>query len=349
MNNNNLIVVDFDPRTTTRWNDLAKSLELYTGKKWEFYGKHMKNESFRSIWRYFHYFKISWELFLRRNSINNVLSIQQFYGLILAFYCNIFFVKKRQRIVVLSFIYRTKTGIKGIIYKNLINFIISSKYIDCLVVHSEYEVDYYSKIFKIDKKKFKFCLLGVTDDSVDYKIKQRDDLKDKFVLSAGNSNRDFEFLENSLKGMPYLVKLFSHELHNGIVENIIYSDSVPVPEYYKNLAECYCVVIALKDPNISSGQLVILQSYAFGKPVIITSTKGCKDYIRDDCAVIIKKNEKELKRAVEKLIENDEYYNKLSEQARKVFEEEFSLSAMGKRLASIFNEINSMGGVRNEN
>lgn len=349
MNNKNLIVVDFDPRTTTRWNDLAKSLEIHTGKSWNFYGKQMKNESFRSFRRYLHYFKISWELFVKRNNITNILAIQQFYGLILAFYCNIFFVKKKQRIVVLSFIFRAKEGIKGIIYKKFINFIISSKYIDCLVVHSEYEVDYYSKIFKIDKRKFEFCLLGVTDDSIDYEIKQRDDLKDKFVLSAGNSNRDFQFIENSLKGMPYSVKLFSHELHNRIIENIILSDSVPVPEYYKNLAECYCVVIALKDPNISSGQLVILQSYAFGKPLIITSTRGCKDYIKDDCAVIIKKNEKELKRAVEELIENDEYYNKLSKQARKIFEEEFSLSAMGKRLASVFNQMDFMGGEGNEN
>ena len=54
-------------------------------------------------------------------------------------------------------------------------------------------------------------------------------------------------------------------------------------EYFKMLANCYCVVIPLKDKKISSGQLVLLQAMQFKKPIIITDTVTVKTYVKNLC------------------------------------------------------------------
>ena len=49
----------------------------------------------------------------------------------------------------------------------------------------------------------------------------------------------------------------------------------------KIMARSHCVVIPLKDTGISSGQRVILQAMALGKPIICTDADGIRDYVRD--------------------------------------------------------------------
>ena len=329
----NYVVFDLDERSKDTWEELIGGLSRKTQSEWEFYGRNIGLVKFHSFKRYLSYFTTSWRLFKKRSQIRNILSIQQFYGLIFAFYCRLFKVKKNTKLVVLSFIYKEKPGILGLVYRNFIRYIITSEYIDKLIVHSASEPEYYSKLLDIEKDAFKYIPLGVTNDSDKY---EHVDESEFYVLSVGNSNRDFAFVESSLEGQSYKVKIFSDEYPSHINGNIHVCSGVSADEYYKELAGCFCVVIILKDPFISSGQLVLLQSYAFGKPVIINRTNGIEDYLDDDCSIIIDKDEEELRTAIRGLINNKAKRKMISTNARETFNKKYSLRVMGERIGDVF-------------
>ena len=72
----------------------------------------------------------------------------------------------------------------------------------------------------------------------------------------------------------------------------------------------------------------------FKKPVIITET--VKNYITDSYnGILIKNIGSNLIEALEKLYNNEELYNKLSENAYKEFEEKYSLYVLGKNIGYI--------------
>lgn len=333
----NFIIIDFAIDENSRWEQLREALQDGTKMKWEFYGNVMKNQSFRSISRYLNYIKVGFLLYFKRGKIENIISIQQFYGILFAFFSRLFHSKKTCTVVVMSFIYRQRKGIFGSLYHKFIQYCVQSKFIDTLIVHSEGEVSFYTDLLMIPSGKVKFCRLGVTNDSTDFEIKKDfSDNDEKDFLSVGNSNRDFQFLIDSLENTGVPVKMISYELPNTSRGNIQTFNAVSSSEYYKYLAESFAVIIALKDENMSSGQLVILQSYAFGKPVIITKTNGCKEYVHDECTLTIKKNKDDLLRAIDKLIKNKELYLTMSENCSSVFEHNYSLKSLGYRLSAYF-------------
>lgn len=335
----NFIVIDFAVDNNSRWQDLRKTLQDGTKMEWEFYGSAMKNQSFRSVSRYLNYFKVGLTLFAKRKQIDNILSIQQFYGIFLAFFLRLFNSKTNCKILILSFIYRQRGGILGIIYHRFIQYCVQSRYIDALIVHSEGEVELYKKQLMIPDGRVKFCKLGVTDDTKDYEIKKEFSNNDeKYFLSVGNSNRDFQFLIDCLENTDISVKMISYELPNAVRNKIQTYSAVSADEYYKYLAKSYATIISLKDEDMSSGQLVILQSYAFGKPVIITKTNGCKEYLHDECSITIKKNKEDLLDAVQKLLNDKILYSNMSKQCSNIFKKNYTLEAMGYRLSSIIND-----------
>ena len=205
-----------------------------------------------------------------------------------------------------------------------------------MCVHSLAEIDYYEKCLNIDRKKLEFVKLGIADDSIDYKIEKPKFNEEVFLLSVGNSNRDFKFIEESLKGQRYNVKLFSGMLSPHTNQNIVCSGGISVSEYYEQLSKCFCVILALKNPDISSGQLVLLQSYSFGKPVIITRTNSCKEYISDSCTFTIEKDKEELIEAINSLLNDEKKYNELSLNAKNVYKKEFTIEAMAKGVSIFF-------------
>ena len=68
------------------------------------------------IKRYLVYFYVPFKVFLHRKDYNMIIGWQQFYALILAFYCRFFNVKKDFFIYVINFTYKDKKGILGKIY-----------------------------------------------------------------------------------------------------------------------------------------------------------------------------------------------------------------------------------------
>lgn len=308
----NLILVDFGPEQKYQFD---KHLEKYTGIKSEtkckqsnqFHGGAVQN-----LLRFVCYFvyPLIWSFSYRK--YNQIIGWQQFYGINYAFWLRVFHRKGRKNVNVMTFIYKPKGGFAGKIYDKYMRYAVTSKYINKLIVFSSKEVELYSNYFGISKDRICYIPLGNDFNSV----VANNDVADKYIFGTGRSNRDWDFVINSLNDTEYKVQIACDGLNKVSSDNVTILDNCFFEETDKRMAEAYCVVVPLKDINVSSGQLVILQAMCYGKPVIATRCGGSCDYIEDGkTGILINNNQEELLAALEKLYSDKEFYKNISDNA----------------------------------
>lgn len=285
------------------------------------------------------YFLFPLQVFLRRSRYDCIVANQQFYGLLLAFYCRLFHVSKTFRLVIITFIYLPKQGLIGQIYGRFMRYITSSNYIDQYIVRSSRELETYATQLGIDRQKLKLVPLGLggnVDAADDPAMQSR-----RYVLSAGRSNRDYGFLVDALQGTTYNVDIICDTctltpktdnitIHRDIHETF--------PLWMRN---CYCVVIPLRDTQVSSGQLVLLQAMMEGKPVIVTDADAVRDYlIAGETAITIHNTREDLLNALDRLYTDHALYQRLSDNSRRIFAERYSadqaVAAIGRHIAELY-------------
>jgi len=327
----NIILIDFKKKE--KW-EFREELEKQTNIKWEeieAVSNKIRKNKFYNVIRYFKYFLFPLTVFFNRKKYSNIIAWQQFYGLLYAFYCRTFHVKKCNKLIIMTFIYKPKRGFIGKIYYKFMKYAVQSKYIDKIICFSKKECEEYAEIFNLEKEKFQFCTLGIEKIKVN-----KEKGKEKIIMSAGRSNRDYNFLYNALKDKNYKLNIVSDECKLENYKNIVVHNNIAGQKFFEMLNSSYIVIVPLMQENISSGQLVILQSMQLGKPVICTNSNAITDYIENGVTgLIIKKDEESLLKAIEELYNNNELYEKISANEKKIFEEKFSIRALGKQIAKM--------------
>lgn len=327
----NVILVDFD--TSGDW-DYRRAIEEVTHEKWQIekcVTNKMHGSKLKILKRYFMYFCYGFHIFIKRNEYDSILSWQQFYGLIIAFFCRLFHVKKYPDIYIMTFIFKPK---KSGLYNRFMSYIATSGYIKKLIVLSDSEIEYYSKLFKISPNLFHPTRIGVAD--IAGKIK-KDNNREKYYLSVGRSNRDYKFLRDAWKleyGKLIVINdSYAEEEKEGIecIKNC-YGN-----EYLSKLTNSYAQIIPLEDPNIASGSLSFLQAMMLSIPTIVTENKTVHDYIKDkDNGLIIEKRSEELSQAI-KYLDSEENFERIRTCARKTYEKYFSEYSLGIDIGKMLN------------
>lgn len=332
----NVILVDWIPKKD--WN-FKILISKYTNVEWEvvaYKANGAQNNFFKKLFNtYLKQLYFSFKIFIKRENYNTLIAWQQFFGLIFAFYCELFKVKKYPKLIIMTFIYKPKKGFIGKVYYKFMKQCLASKYIDKVICFSKIEVEYYSKLFDIEKSKFEFCLYGIEKEN-----DKNNESMQQYFLSAGRSNRDYEFLINSLHDSKYEIKIICDTLENKKIGNVEILNNVYGEKYLTYLKKCMAVVISLDDENISSGQLVFLKAMELGKPIVITRSNAIEGYILDNYnAFIINKNKNELLDTLELLTTNKSEYDRISENAKQYFEEYLTYDKFVKSIAEIFENL----------
>lgn len=332
----NIVLID---STQEEGKDFSQALQDITGLNWKVIdcrSNEGRTKKGANILRYYKYFLFPLKIFFRRKKIKNIIAWQQFYGLNFAFYCRLFRVKKISKVTIMTFIYKKKSGIIGQIYHKYINYIVTSGYIDLFTCTAAVERELYSKMFNIDIDKFAFVPWGGVinhsqEAQIDTSLAQQ-----QFLFSPGRSNRDWDFLINSLKGTRYNLKIACDELESKIVDNIEIYNDIHDDAMWKYMKNCFCILISIKDTSVSAGQTVLVQAMQFRKPMIITKSEGLtKDYIINGYnGLVIDKNKEDLLKAVEMLRSSPEFYKKITDNAYSNYLEKYSIYQLGKNVGN---------------
>ena len=306
-----------EQETVTSWDIIMCNTHRYQGSK------------FKVMLRYLKYFFFAFKMFTKRKKFDKVIAWQQFYGLLMAFYCRFFHVKKYPEIYIMTFIFKPK---KNKTYNKFIKYIVTSKYIKKLVVLSDSEKQYYSELFGISEDKFYCTRIGVPDVAETIKP---DAESEKYYLSVGRSNRDYKFLRDAWKPEYGKLVIICDSYKEAEKDGIECLRSCYGDDYLKMVANCYAEIIPLDDVNISSGSLSFLQAMMLSKPTIVTENVTVHDYIESGKnGIIIQKNANELDRAVSFLNDSVQYEN-ICKNARTVYEENFSEYSLGVSISKI--------------
>lgn len=231
----------------------------------------------------------------------------------------------------MTFIYKPKRGKVGKIYDKYMRYIVTSKYIDKFICFSSAECNYYKTLFGIDK--FVYVPLGIepldiSDDEI---------CDDGYIFSTGRSNRDYDFLIESLANTDNKVRIACGlwQYVKQLPANVTLLHDCYGKAMAMEMAHCNCVAIPLKDLNISSGQLVILQAMQLGKPIIVTNSHGVTDYITDgDNGLLMEKTQASILGCLERISKDGEY-KRMSENAKVTFLKKHSLKAMAENILNV--------------
>lgn len=335
----NLILVDFD--SPDDW-DFIAGLRSHDPNSctWDV-KKSINNTKFfhtglGNILRCMIYFLFPLALLPTAGRYGTIIGWQQFYGICLAFWQRLFHVEGRNRVVIMTFIYKKKGGIAGHIYHRFVRYALGSKSIESIICHSRHEVSLYTKLFGLKEGVAKFIPLGIDCDksmTSTHPRRQKKEGETLQIFSTGRSNRDYGFLTKALAGTRYHARIACEWTAATDDANTEILHDCYGQQMLEAMMAADVVCIPLADAEISSGQLVILQAFQAGKPVIVTRNNGANDYINDGIdGFIIEKTKEALVAKLDLLDSNPALYREMSMNARRAFLEKYTSRKMGERL-----------------
>lgn len=225
-------------------------------------------------------------------------------------------------------------------------------FVENLIFIGKKEYDMALNIFYKQKYKIKFLPFGV--DKEYWSSNNIEKNKSAPILFIGNdSNRDFDFIVKLAKETPeenFLIisdyfeenyfdqfDLKNVEFYKGSWNKQFLTD-----EFLKSMYEkAKLTIVPLKNSIQPSGQSVSLQSMSMNTPVIITKTEGFWDskyFVHKKNIYFVEKNTiLDWQNAISELINDENMYNSIIANARKIIEEEFNVQNFSKKLYELTN------------
>ena len=104
-------------------------------------------------------------------------------------------------------------------------------------------------------------------------------------FAAGRTGRDWSTLAAAVRGVPIAVTVVCSEHDARLADfpsNVTVCADVPYERYRSLLMDAAAVIVPLEEHAYSSGQVVVLEAMALGKPVVAARVLGTEDYIDHD-------------------------------------------------------------------
>ncbi|MEW6684724.1 MAG: glycosyltransferase family 4 protein [Candidatus Edwardsbacteria bacterium] len=290
--------------------------------------------------RHFNYFIVAIKAFLHRHNYDYIIFWQQFIGFYYATMARFFRSKMRNpTTLVLPLIYKQRRKLFGKTYKGLFRFFLDLNTLNWFICHSAREREFYIKEFGANyQERIHFVPYGIKMPETDSFVNNIVD-KSRYFFSGGTSNRDYGTLIEAFRELNERLKIacFRGDIKNlHIPSNIEVFHNVFGNEFLYYMGNAYGVVISLDAPNISSGQLVLLDAMRLGKAIIITRSNGIEDYLDTSCAILVEPHSAEdIRNAVRNLVNNKGKLCLLAANAYRKYEANFTIEKYGKRIATI--------------
>lgn len=203
--------------------------------------------------------------------------------------------------------------------------------VDLVLTFSSIEVPRYRQQFRAGHTQFDFIPLG-------YDFSSQPTGDEGYIFSGGRSNRDYQTLVEALRddAIPTRIVAQRHNLDGIHLSHHIQAYyGVFGVEFDRLIANAHLVVVPLDRADESSGQLVVLQAMAYGKPVIVTENAGILDYIDPgtDALVVPPHDSQALRRAILRVFGDHDLWQQLS-RAGQQRARDYTLHRFADRVAS---------------
>lgn len=252
---------------------------------------------------------------------------------LVALYKRVFKIRYPYQIILELMLDEELESIRWKIKRFIQRFVFSS--VDAIFVSSRSEIESYSKRLNIDKTRILFLPFhtDILEPRIIYTPKS-------YVLSAGKTGRDYQTFVEAVKDLPIKVVVISdHQSAKGIClpNNTRLLIDVSYHEYLDLLEKCWFVVVPLKKLVKSTGQVVVLEGMALGKPVIATDTVGTRDYIQSGYTGILvpPRDAVSLRHAICELSNNESMQRAISMNALKFIKENCTFDIYVRRILHV--------------
>ena len=295
-----------------------------------------RDKFYSNLVRYLKYFSAPVVALTKRKKYEYIVGWQQFYALIFCFWCQLFHLKKVNKVIVVNFTYKDKKGVVGRIYKWFMKKCVCNKYVDYLHVLSNDYADVIAGTFGISRKKIIVTAFGVDDYAKKFgELERPKRAPGSYALSIGRSNRDYNFLIEAWKGVDENLVIISDEYkRTDLPANVMLINDVAGSEQYPWIANCNSLIIPIDKVEICSGDTVLLTAMAYAKTIFVTNPSTLAEmYVSDGVdSIYINKNVEETRDIFNKYY-SDNQGNVIGDKARENFLAKFSRRVMGRNLA----------------
>lgn len=287
------------------------------------------------------YFLIGLKGFLKRKKFDVVIAYQGVAGLFYSFFKMIAF-SRTPKLILMAFFFKKR---KSRFYTQLRYYFTKMALlgVDKVICYSSKEADYYNRLFGSKNEKFQFVPFGVNVERLK-EMNSKSAGEKKYLFSAGSSNRDYQTFFEAVEDLQATAVVFAKKFNVAglqIPDNVEVEYDVYGDRYYEKLLGANLVVIPLDDPELSSGQMVLLESMALGKTVVVTDVWGVNDYVEDGKdAILVKHGDSHsMQERIKELLSNGKKIQQLGEQAKRKVFDAFTVRHMAERVSIVASQI----------
>lgn len=287
------------------------------------------------IIRYFWYFVASLSMLHTAKKYETIVCWQQFYALIMSFYCNLFHCKKKTRLVACNYTYKAKQGKLAGIYRWFMKKCLAGDYLDYIHVPSNDYAEIISKEFCFDRNRIIVTPFGIPDEYNKYcdLPAPEGEKPGAYYFSIGRSNRDYDFLIRAWEGITDKL-VIAADTYKGKSNNpaVIIRKDITADTQYAWIVNSKALILPIDDGSICSGDTVLLTGMSLNKILIVTRPSTLAEmYIEDGKnGITIPKNESDLRQLIEEIDQGR--HNALEHTARISYLENFSRESLGKNI-----------------
>lgn len=161
-----------------------------------------------------------------------------------------------------------------------------------------------------------------------------------YVFCGGRTNRDFDTVLAAVVSLGVRTTLVVGEdtrFRRAVPDFVTIYRNIPSRQFQSLIEEAGIVVIALERPDISSGQVVLMQAMRCAKPIVISATAGIEDYVADGVDVLLfePRSAQDLAARLKVILEDARLRHAIGAAAGATYDSKFNSSAFARDLSDV--------------
>ncbi len=188
--------------------------------------------------------------------------------------------------------------------------------VDRFVVHSTWEIEYYSSLLGMDEDRFSFVPLqyGAKIET------ERPAISEPYVFATGSGQRDYRTFFEAVGKLGYkTLVLASPRALNGLVPppNVQIIKEMPKDEIRRHVRHATVNVIPLRTEGAAAGLVTIVECLRHGRGIVSTTRAGIEDYLFEgkNALLALPGNAESLAHRIEAVWKDDELSARLDANA----------------------------------